>query len=94
MGIALDPTANKMYWTSFVIDNPIRVATLDGSGTASALLTGENQPVFTALLRTPVGTGAPSITNGPSAAAVGSSLGICSRSAWFRRSGGTTEPAT
>src|SRR5262245_22618754 len=37
-GVALDPAAGKVYWTNF-FSGAIRVGNLDGSGTASNLLT-------------------------------------------------------
>jgi hypothetical protein len=60
-GIALDPGANKAYWAN-QDTGEIRVGNLDGSGSAQTLFTGELTPVFPALLRAPVATGAPVVS--------------------------------
>jgi hypothetical protein len=40
-GPAIDPTTNKIYWTSWTSGLGIRVGNLDGTGTASTLFGGE-----------------------------------------------------
>ena len=76
-GVAIDPAANRIYWTSIGGD-AIRVANLDGSGAAANLFAGQTSPTFTALLRTPLGAGAPAISGG---GAVGQQLS-CGQGAW------------
>ena len=42
-GVALDPAAGKIYWANFG-GGEIQVANLDGSGTATPLITGQDNP--------------------------------------------------
>jgi hypothetical protein len=78
-GLALDPAAGKLYWGNF-FDNEISFASTNGSGggvlnTAGAPLDG---PGFPVLLKSPSGTGAPTITGGTK---TGSPL-TCSTGSW------------
>ena len=75
-GIAIDPATGRIYWASTA--GAIRIANLDGSGSPSDLFAGEGAPVFAALLRAPVGTGAPAITGGGQ---VGQQLS-CGQGSW------------
>jgi hypothetical protein len=75
-GLAIDPVAGKIYWANFN-SGAVRVGNLNGSGTPSNLFT-ESGPEFLALLRSPVGTGAPQVGGGTS---VGSTLS-CSQGSW------------
>ncbi|HLY49027.1 MAG TPA: hypothetical protein VKR21_07510, partial [Solirubrobacteraceae bacterium] len=77
IGVAVDPTAGKIYWVEYGTGS-IRVGNIDGSGTPQTLFTGEIQPYFLALLRSPVGAGAPQISGGSTA---GSTL-TCSQGLW------------
>jgi hypothetical protein len=71
----------RIYWTNHD-DNTIRGAPLDGSGPVDTLYSGSSRgvywPNFLALLRAPLGTGAPTISGGGS---VGQPL-RCSRGTW------------
>src|SRR6185295_1017065 len=57
-GVAIDPTANKIYWANFG-PSEIRVGNLSGTGTASTLFGGQSFPLFPAVLRAPVSDGRP-----------------------------------
>ncbi len=57
-GLAIDPGAGKIYWGDFS-SGTVRVGRLDGAAPAQSLDTGESNPWFVALLRAPLGTGAP-----------------------------------
>jgi DNA-binding beta-propeller fold protein YncE len=77
-GVALDPAAGRIYWANSGAG--IAFAALDGTGGANLSTAGARTSftVFPALLKSPVGTGAPAITG---AANVGSSLS-CSTGSW------------
>jgi PQQ-like domain len=62
-GVAIDPAAGKIYWTNWNLGT-VRVGSLDGSAPAQSLYTGQTDPWMVALLRTPVGTGAPAVSGG------------------------------
>ena len=47
--MAIDPAANKIYWTNQVGTTGVRVGNLDGSGTASTLFGGEANPIGLAI---------------------------------------------
>jgi hypothetical protein len=79
VGVAIDPSARRIYWANWR-GNKISFANLDGSGggdlnTLGATLSGSRSPV---LLKAPSGTGAPGITGGATAGAVLS----CSPGSW------------
>ncbi len=78
-GLALDPAAWKIYWGDWMNGN-IRVGSVNGAAAAPAqsLDTGETNPWFVALLRAPLGAGAPQITGG---GGVGQSLS-CAPGTW------------
>jgi hypothetical protein len=79
-GVAIDPAAGKIYWAEEG-SGAIRVGNLNGSGPPQNLGTnygGENTPQFLALVRAPVGAGAPQLTGGSS---FGSKLS-CSQGQW------------
>jgi hypothetical protein len=78
-GLAIDPAAGKIYWGDW-LDGNVRVGSLNGAAAAPAqtLDTGETNPWFVALLRAPLGTGAPQVSGG---GAVGQTL-TCSPAAW------------
>jgi hypothetical protein len=73
--------AGRIYWTNNG-DNTIRVAPLSGGGIVDTLYSGPgrgvNWPNFLAVLRAPLGTGAPAISG---AGRLGQPLS-CSRGAW------------
>ncbi len=75
--LAVDPGAGKIYWANFY-SGTVRVGSLDGSGTASTLFSGEAGPSFPALLRAPLGSGVPTISGGGD---VGQTL-TCSQGSW------------
>ena len=75
-GLAIDPASGKIYWANF--SGTIRVANLDGTGTAATLFGGESNPLLPALLRSPAGTGAPTISGG---AGINQEL-TCSQGDW------------
>ena len=79
VGLAIDPAAGKIYWANSGVP-AIRVANLDGSGAAATLFTEAvgSAPAFPALLRSPVGSGAPVIFG---AAQLGQQLS-CSQGSW------------
>jgi len=77
VGVAIDPAGNRIYWANFS-NSTIRVANLDGSGAAANLFAGESAPRFPALLRTPLGAGAPVISGG---GGIGQQLS-CGQGAW------------
>ena len=60
-GVAIDPGAGKIYWTNWNLGT-IRVGSLDGTAPAQSLYTGQTDPWMVALLRAPVGTGAPQVS--------------------------------
>jgi hypothetical protein len=79
VGVAIDPSARKIYWANWR-GNKISFANLDGSGggdlaTPGASLSGSRSPV---LLKAPSGTGAPGINGGSTAGSVLS----CSPGSW------------
>jgi DNA-binding beta-propeller fold protein YncE len=79
-GVAVDPVAGKIYWVNF-FDGTVRVGNLDGTGTASTLgasFGGQSNPLLPALLRSPAGTGAPTVSGG---AGINQELS-CSQGAW------------
>ncbi len=43
-GLAIDPDAGKIYWGSWPAPGAVRVANLDGTGTAQSVFTGETTP--------------------------------------------------
>jgi DNA-binding beta-propeller fold protein YncE len=69
-GLAIDPAAGKIYWGDFS-SATIRVGSLDGTAPAQSVFTGETSAWFVALLRAPLGTGAPQVSGG---AGLGQSL--------------------
>jgi hypothetical protein len=78
-GVAIDPEAGRVYWANNT-GGSLASAKLDGSGggafaTPGATVSG---PAFPILLKTPVGTGAPSIGGGST---VGTMLS-CSQGSW------------
>jgi DNA-binding beta-propeller fold protein YncE len=75
-GLAIDPAAGKIYWADRG-SGQVRVGNLDG-GTAQDVFSGEDHPTFLALLRSPLGTGAPHVSGGSS---VGSTLS-CVGASW------------
>ncbi len=76
-GLAIDPAANKIYWGDFS-GGTVRVGSLDGTAPAQTIYAGENDPWFVALVRAPLGTGAPQVSG---AGPVGQSLS-CSGGSW------------
>jgi hypothetical protein len=76
-GLAIDPAANKIYWGDFSAGT-VRVGSLDGTAPAQTLYAGENDPWFVALVRAPLGAGAPQVSGG---GPVGQSLS-CSTGSW------------
>jgi hypothetical protein len=79
-GVALDPGANRVYWTN-AFTEPISFANLDNSGGGGDLNdTGatNNGPTYPAVLRTPVPSGPPAVSGG---SVTGSTLS-CSQGAW------------
>jgi hypothetical protein len=76
-GVAIDPSAGKIYWTNWNLGT-VRVGSLDGSAPAQSLYTGQTDPWMVALLRAPLGTGAPQVSGG---SAVGQTL-TCSPASW------------
>ena len=76
-GLAIDPTAGKIYWGDFS-SGTIRVGSLDGTAPAQSVFAGENSAWFVALLRAPLGTGAPQVSGG---AGLGQSLS-CGPASW------------
>ena len=76
-GVAIDPGTGKIYWTNWNLGT-IRVGSLDGTAPAQSLFTGQTDPWMLALLRAPVGTGAPQVSGG---GAVGQTL-TCSPATW------------
>jgi hypothetical protein len=76
-GLAIDPGANEIYWATFG-PGVIRSASLDGTGTASTLFSGEYNSLFAALLRKPASTQPPAISGG---AKTGKEL-ACGQGSW------------
>jgi hypothetical protein len=80
-GLVIDPAAGRIYWTNDG-DNTIRGAPLSGNGIVDTLYGGSGQgvngPLFLAVLRAPLGAGAPTISG---AGRLGQPL-ACSRGAW------------
>ncbi len=74
-GVALDPSAAKIYWGT---QAEVRAGNSNGTGGAQTLFSGESVPVSPVLLRGPQGTGAPTISG---ASATGSTL-TCSQGSW------------
>ena len=77
-GPAVDPTTNKIYWTSWTSGLGIRVGNRDGTGTVSTLFGGEGASLFAALVKAPVNTVRPAISGG---AKVGEEL-TCQNGTW------------
>jgi DNA-binding beta-propeller fold protein YncE len=79
-GVAVDPAAGRIYWANSVSPGAISFANLDGSGGGDLNTSGAtvDHPDFPALLKSPSGTGAPSVTGG---SRPGSTLG-CSQGTW------------
>jgi hypothetical protein len=75
-GVVIDPVAGMIYWISE--PGAVRVGSLSGSGSPSSLFTGQDASYFLAVLRTPVGTGAPEVSGGSTAGSVLS----CSVGSW------------
>src|SRR5439155_1385238 len=78
-GLAIDPAANKIYWTN--LGGSISFANLDDTGGGGDLdTTGAtvSNPIYLALLELPSGAGAPVLSGGSS---TGSTL-ACSQGAW------------
>ena len=76
-GVAIDPTAGKVYWTNWNLGT-VRVGSLDGTAPAQSLYTGETDPWMLALMRAPLGTGAPQVSG---VASVGQTL-TCGPASW------------
>ena len=76
-GVAIDPSAGKIYWTNWNLGT-VRVGSLNGSAPAQSLYTGQTDAWFVALLRAPLGTGAPQVSG---TAAVGQTL-TCAGETW------------
>ncbi|MBV9604636.1 MAG: hypothetical protein JO027_06005 [Solirubrobacterales bacterium] len=76
-GLAIDPSAGKIYWGDFT-NGRVRVGSLSGAAPAQSLYTGETNTWFVALLRAPLGTGAPQVSG---AGRVGQTLS-CSPGTW------------
>ena len=80
-GPAIDSSAGRIYWTNEGGgNNTIAFANLDGSGGATINTTGASRsgPVMAALLKSPLGAGAPTITGGTEPGSVLS----CTRGSW------------
>jgi DNA-binding beta-propeller fold protein YncE len=79
VGVAIDPAAGRIYWANQNNDT-ISFANLDGTGGGQLSTAGAtvSTPNFPALLRTPAGTGAPSVSGGGE---VGQELS-CSQGSW------------
>jgi hypothetical protein len=76
-GLAIDPAAGKIYWGDFS-GGTVRVGSLDGTAPAQNLYTGETDAWFVALVRAPLGVGAPQVSG---AGQVGQSLS-CGSGSW------------
>ena len=76
-GLALDPGTGTLYWSDYQ-HGTIRMGNADGTGTPQTLFTGETDPWFVALLRSPAGTSAPQVSGGGTP---GSPLS-CSQGSW------------
>jgi DNA-binding beta-propeller fold protein YncE len=79
-GVAIDPTANKIYWATFG-SSTVQAGNLDGTGSATQLFGSpftESFSNFPALLRAPVGSEPPAISG---AAQIGKQL-TCSQGGW------------
>jgi hypothetical protein len=76
-GLAIDPGAGKIYWSDYQ-HGTVRLGNLDGTGTPQSLFTGETNPWFVALLRSPAGTSAPQVSG---SGALGTPLS-CSQGGW------------
>jgi len=76
-GVAIDPVAGKIYWSDWNLGT-IRFGSLDGSAPAQSLYAGETDPWMLALLRAPLGSGAPQVSG---SGAVGQTL-TCSPGSW------------
>jgi DNA-binding beta-propeller fold protein YncE len=83
VGVAVDPAAGRIYWGNFSggVDKKISWAALDGSGGEDLSIAGATETgafTFPALLETPSGTVAPTVSG---ASTTGSTL-ACSQGAW------------
>jgi hypothetical protein len=76
-GVAIDPGTGKIYWTN-LNSGTIRVGSLDGTARAQTLYSGQTSPWMVALLRAPLGTGAPRVSGG---GGIGQTLS-CSPGTW------------
>jgi PQQ-like domain len=76
-GVAVDPTTAKIYWTNWNLGT-IRVGSLDGTVPPQSLYTGQANAWMVALLRTPLGTGAPQVSG---TGAIGQPLS-CTPGSW------------
>ena len=76
-GVAIDPAAGKIFWTNWNLGT-VRVGSLNGATPAQSLYTGQTNPWMVALLRAPLGTGAPQVSGG---GAVGQTL-TCNPASW------------
>lgn len=74
---AIDPTTGRIYWSNWNA-SAIVFGKSDGSFGGGTLYSTASQPAMPAILRSPAGTGAPSITG---ASTVGSTLS-CSQGSW------------
>jgi hypothetical protein len=62
-GVAIDPGTGKIYWGNLA-SGAIRVGSLNGTAPAQTLYSGQTSPWMVALLRAPLGTGAPLVAGG------------------------------
>jgi len=79
-GVALDPDPNRIYWTNS-FTTAISFANLDSSGSGGDLSTAGgsvNSPAYVAILKTPLPTGAPTVSGG----SVTGSVLTCSQGSW------------
>jgi putative pyrroloquinoline-quinone binding quinoprotein len=76
-GVAIDPSTGKIYWSDWN-HGTVRVGSLNGAAPAQSLYTGETDPWMLALLRAPLGTGAPQVAGGTG---IGQTL-TCSPGTW------------
>ena len=81
-GVAIDPVAERIYWANSTNPNGgISYANLNGTGGGNLATTGATviDPAFPALLESPSGTGAPTITPTTTAGLRASSMQTCTR---------------
>ncbi len=84
-GVAIDPVAEKIYWANSTNPNGgISYANLNGTGGGNLPTTGAMviDPAFPALLESPSGTGAPTITPTTTAGLRAGSMQTCTQGSW------------